>query len=271
MSSKQKPQPAKIKPGKALATPAQLKATQKLVRELVVDGPVLIKSAAQYIEVAERLKAIKGATQQVKALRSELIIPIRDHLKKLDALFAEPLQELADAEAAHKAAIAIYDAAQQQLQITEQRKVDAAAEKRRAAIAAKIDAAQTNAKVESRNLRKEASEAAKDGNKALAGQLRERAKAVEAKAGEKIEQLSDKALDIVAPIIQREAPKVEGVSVRERWTFEVLDAAKLDRRFMTPDLEGIGKLVNALRADAAGVLGEGVRVYSVPVVASEAA
>lgn len=57
--------------------------------------------------------------------------------------------------------------------------------------------------------------------------------------------------------VQKAKPKAEGVSIRRRWTFELLDASKLKPEFLVPDTTKIQKVVNALKEDAAGAVGEG--------------
>lgn len=62
---------------------------------------------------------------------------------------------------------------------------------------------------------------------------------------------------VVAPVIDIARPKADGVSHRKCFTFRVLDASKLDRKFLMADEKKIRQTVNALGLDAAGVVGEG--------------
>lgn len=52
-------------------------------------------------------------------------------------------------------------------------------------------------------------------------------------------------------------PKAEGVSIRKRWVFEIVDAGKLKPEFLVPNTAKIQKVVNALKGDAAAAVGEG--------------
>lgn len=271
MSSATRKKAPKPQSGKALARAPEIKRAQKIVRELEIDQPVVIKTATQYIEVGEQLKAIKGAARDIKAIRAELLNPAQETVEKIKALFAEQLAQLAAAETAHKAEIARYEDAERLKTIAHQARVDAGAERSREKIQGKIEATQQNAAVEVRNLRKEATTAAKSGDSARAALLRGRAKGIELATAAKVSHLEDKAADIVAPIVQREAPKVEGVDTRSHWTFEVTDESKIARKHMTPNLDLMGKLVASLHGDAQAILGDGVRVYSKTIVASEAA
>jgi hypothetical protein len=73
----------------------------------------------------------------------------------------------------------------------------------------------------------------------------------------------------IVPVVEApqtpEPPELAGVHTSYRWTFELIDASKLSREFLCPDLKAIGRAVTALGANAAATLGPGVRVYEVPV------
>ena len=65
---------------------------------------------------------------------------------------------------------------------------------------------------------------------------------------------------IVAPVIlPKSTPKVEGMVYREIWKFEITDAGKIPRQFMTPDEKAIGGVVRSLKGQTNI---PGVRVYS---------
>ena len=59
----------------------------------------------------------------------------------------------------------------------------------------------------------------------------------------------------VAPPVILERPKQAGISVRKKWTFEVIDPAKIPLDYMVPDMVGLQKLADALgeRANLSGV------------------
>ena len=46
-------------------------------------------------------------------------------------------------------------------------------------------------------------------------------------------------------------PKVDGISVREVWKFEVIDAAKVPKKYLAPDERMIGGVVRSLKGNAA--------------------
>lgn len=63
----------------------------------------------------------------------------------------------------------------------------------------------------------------------------------------------------VPPAIpQQEAPKVAGTAIRKNWTFSIVDANKIPREFLTPDIKKIGQYVRAMKENAKI---DGVRIY----------
>ena len=88
------------------------------------------------------------------------------------------------------------------------------------------------------------------------------------RAAEKVEDLQLREAMVVAPVVDREAPKVAGIATREVWRFEVTDPALVPREYLVVDESKIGKVVRALKGDAVIA---GVRVYSERQLASSAA
>lgn len=72
---------------------------------------------------------------------------------------------------------------------------------------------------------------------------------------------------IVAPVIEIPRPKVAGMSSRSVWKFSVIDASKVDPKYLTPDLAKIQAVVNGLKADAAGTIG-GIKVWEEKVLST---
>jgi hypothetical protein len=69
------------------------------------------------------------------------------------------------------------------------------------------------------------------------------------------------AAPVAVPVVILEETKASGVTVRQTWDFEIVDASKIDRRFLVPDEKAIRALVRSLKSDAASVVG-GIRVFS---------
>lgn len=61
------------------------------------------------------------------------------------------------------------------------------------------------------------------------------------------------------PVPSGEAPKVDGLTFREHWQFEVQDPNAVPREFLKPDDEKIGRMVRAMRGETRI---PGVRVWS---------
>lgn len=80
-----------------------------------------------------------------------------------------------------------------------------------------------------------------------------------AKAGAKDVADAIMAAPIEIPFIAAQTvAKIEGVTYRENWQFEITDAAAIPRDYLCPDLSKIGKVVKALKGTAAI---PGVRVF----------
>lgn len=93
-----------------------------------------------------------------------------------------------------------------------------------------------------------------------AKRLESRAATVTANAAAKVEGLQERAQSVVAVQVQRTDLKVAGKSNRKVWKWEVTDAAKVERRYLTPDEKKIGDLVKAMKSEAAEMVG-GIRVW----------
>lgn len=65
---------------------------------------------------------------------------------------------------------------------------------------------------------------------------------------------------IATPIVTAApAPKVEGVKMRESWSFEITDATKINPAYMVPDLSAIGQAVRSMHERAEQAVG-GIKV-----------
>ncbi len=65
----------------------------------------------------------------------------------------------------------------------------------------------------------------------------------------------------------REEPKVQGVSTRQVWTYEIESETKISRDYMTPHHAAIRELVGAIGAEAAEIIG-GIRVFKETKIAA---
>lgn len=94
------------------------------------------------------------------------------------------------------------------------------------------------------------------------------AQAAEA-AGEKEEAQAIIEQPVQAPvvIVQSTTPKLEGVSFRENWTFQITDETKIPREYLIVDTKKIGAIVKAMKGQAAI---PGVRAYAEKIVSGRA-
>lgn len=241
-----------------------------------------IKTPEQFTSAGELLKAVKGAIKQIEDQRVAITKPINESLRAVNAQAKEAAEPFLKAETAIKGAMVTYSDEQERIRREEQRRVEAAAAAERARLAALQREEERKAREKAEALRREQEEAARRAREAeAAGRAEEARKAaaeaaklaaqavkVEEKSADKIETLQLREAMVVAPVVEREAPKVAGVSTREVWRFEVLDAAQVPRQYLAVDEAKIRKVVQALKADAQI---PGVRVWSERQLAAGAA
>ncbi|MDN5880950.1 MAG: hypothetical protein L0H37_01125 [Nitrosospira sp.] len=191
-----------------------------------------VTTPGEYSSAADELRGIKARLKELDEREKAITRPINASLRDIRALFKRPKNVLESVEREIKAVMVDYDREQERARRTEQAKLEAAARKERERLA-------------------------------------ERArKAEESGRTEKSAQLEMQAQSVVAPIAQEAKPKVEGISYRERWTFEITDQIQLPREYLMPDEKRIGQVVRAMKGDACI---PGVTVRSVREVAARSA
>lgn len=243
-----------------------------------------------YVAAASDLAEIKGQFKNVDKQREDLKAPSLEACRRVDAFFKPPLEFLKQAETILKGKLTDYDREQERIRAEEQRLQDEKARKERERVAAEarevarkaqeaadIARREADAKRQAEEkARRDAEDARKRGDAAAAAAADLVAKAaakdaakfdskadrVESAASEKVVDLQTQAACVVAPIIQRAPPKVAGLSFRDTWKFEIVDASKINSTFMMPDEQKIRKQVAALKGDAAAIIGAGVRIWS---------
>ena len=164
-----------------------------------------VETNQHYTQAAEQLIAIKAAQKKLAAKKKAVLDPAKAVVKAINELFAAPETELEQAEGLFKRAMIAYTDAQEEIRRREQARLDKLAQEERE--------------------RKEAQarKAAADAEAARAAGKVRRAEQLETKA----EVLADTAATIVAPQVQREAPKAAGVSQAEYWSAVVVDLEQL--------------------------------------------
>jgi DNA repair exonuclease SbcCD ATPase subunit len=228
------------------------------VNALVVDTPEDYEAAAAF------LREIKSRWNETEDQRKHLVAPINEAKDRVQRLFAGPdgpLTIYSKAEGIVKNKLADYQREQERIRQEEQRIANERARKEREELEARAREQERKAREKADADRKAAEEAAAAGRAEEAAKLEARADRTENKAAEKAQALELQAASVVAPVIEREAPKVAGLKTREVWKFEITDASKINPTFLCPDLDKIGKTVKALKNDAPGVIGAGVKVW----------
>lgn len=192
-----------------------------------------IVTADDYRLGADYLREINGLRKEINATFDPIIEANHKAHKESLAQKKRHEEPLVVAERAIRGALAAYDSEQDRIKREEERRLQEAARKEE----------------EERRLQ-EAVELEQSGDKA-------QAEAVIA------------APVYVAPVVlAKETPKVEGVSFRETWRFEIVDETKIPREYLTADEKKIGGVVRALKG-AANI--PGVRVYAEKTTAFRAA
>ena len=255
-----------------------------------------IHTSEDYVVVANLLADIKGQFKATDKQREELKAPSLEACRRVDAFFKPPLAFLQQAETIAKGKLTDYDREQERIRAEEQRRLDEIARKEREKKEAEAREVERNAReradaerraaevqrqAEAR-ARQEAAEAKARGDAAAAAiadkaardaaaaaqKSEAKADRVESAAAEKSESLQAQASQVVAPVVQRAAPKVSGLTFTEVAKFEVIDKALLPEEYKLADETRIGKVVRALKTEARI---PGVRVWMEKQPASKAA
>lgn len=191
-----------------------------------------IKTAQGYQTAADHLKAIKGLLKQIEDARTRVTKPLNEALRQVNSQAKEASAPLATSELQIKRAMNAYADEQDRIRREEQARADEAARK------------------EQEKLQQRATRAASTGKV------------------EKAAELESQACAVVAPVINREPPKVSGITSREVWKFDVTDPSLVPREYLSVDETKIRKVVQALKGDTKIA---GVRVYPERSLAAGAA
>jgi len=234
-----------------LDTPALDSQGADLVRRAEM---VTITDDETFREAAELLKLVKAYLTEAKTFMRPLVAAAhRNHqlaLAKLDGLTVLA----AKAEAIIKPKLADYQQEQERLR----REAEEAAQRMQ-----ELLEAQERERVAAERLRlqREAEE------RQLAAAM-EKEQTGDVQAMERI-LAAPIAIPTVAPrpvflppVAVQAAPKVDGVSFREVWDFEVVAASQIPPEYLVPDLVAIRKVVQALKGKTAIA---GIRVFTKPV------
>lgn len=252
-------------------SPEAIEASQIVQRTADALQGLKVTTAAEYELAAGYLGRIKAGQKHIEGLRTKITVPLNTALKAVNDLFRGPSAKLVEYEGQVKRSMIAYQDEQERIRREEQRRADEKARQERSAAEARAAEARRKADEEAAALRRQAEEEAAAGRAAEAAKLAAKAEQKVERAEAKAEALELHAASVVAPVITREPPKVAGIAKRTVWLFEVTDPAKVNSAFTIPDEKKIRKLVNSLGADAAPLLGDGVRIWSEQQIAAGAA
>jgi len=189
-----------------------------------------IVTARDYEEAANLLLSIKEVQKEIDASYDPVIKKAFEAHREAIAAKKKVEAPLREAEAIIKPKLSAYDAEQERIRLEAERKAQAEA-----------------VRLEEERRLQEAIEAEQSGDTAEADAI-----------------IASPAY--VAPVsIPKTTPKVQGITYRETWNYEITDINKLPREYLKPDEVKIGQVVRALRS-AARI--PGIRVYSSRTVAA---
>ena len=240
-----------------MSSPANSTLAQNM---LALAAGATIVDASDYERVATQLQNVKAKHKEIDAARKELLKPIDEGRNRIQAFFRGPLGVLEQAEEIYKRKLADYRDEQERLRLEEQRKAEEKARHERERIAEQAREAERRAREKAEADRAAAAEAEAAGRAAEAEKLRARADKAEERGAERVAQLTERSESVVAPTIEREAPKVKGIKTRYVWKWKLVDRAKVNPLYLCPDQEKIDKTVTALKGDAPSVVG-GISVW----------
>jgi hypothetical protein len=190
----------------SVITAREREEIEQTASSIIADAKeIVVKTAPEYRAAGEILKRVKAAQKKLADKKDALVRPINQGLKAIRELFRGPEDELAQAEGLVKRQMLAFDDEQERLRREAQRKLD---EKARA------EQERKNAQAQKAAADAEAARASGDVGKAE--RLQERSHA-----------LSDQAAAVVAPVVQRDSPRVPGVVPRETWSAVVTDLPAL--------------------------------------------
>jgi hypothetical protein len=154
---------------------------------------VKIDNPQDYQVCGDAMIDIKKRSKSIEEKRKEIVTPLNEALKRVNALFKPPIERLDAIAARISAAMSWY-----------QRRAEEEARQERERLA--VEAAK-----EQERLRKEAEKQAvraeKSGDEQSAAMIRSAAE----------------TMTVPAPVVQTSIPKVQGIGYRETWTGEVFD------------------------------------------------
>lgn len=208
----------------SLPVPTQDPELSESAKRMLKQAQALkIVTAADYEDAAEVMKRLSEREKELGAKKKELWDPLAKLTKSVQALFNPPLKVLEQAKNTVKDKMGTYALEQRNIALAAQQRANQEAEDARQALLAKAE------------------RAADTGNEERAQVLQARAESVQ------------------APTVAVDIPQVAGVSLRERWLFEIVDEAEVPEEYRSVDEAKVRKAVETYRGK---VEIPGVRIWS---------
>ena len=219
------------------------------------------------IVLAGEAKSLVVVDQETANRATQLILAGKEVIKKIKDYFA-PLKKAAD-EAKKK----LLDAEKAELQ-----RVEPYIEKLQSSLTAwrleqerkrrEAEEVARRAELERKRLEEELLRKAEEARRLEEEKKRLEGEEAAKKAREELErkaleEIAAKEAEIIPPPPIPEKPKTEGLTLRENWTFEIVDESLIPREYLVPDLVKIRKVVQVMK-DRANI--PGIRVFNNPVV-----
>ena len=194
---------------------------------------IVIETPEHYSAAAGFLKEIKACRKRIADVFGPIVKAAHEAHKRAKAAQNEADDPLDQAEGIVKASMIAYDT--EQAQIVRQRQIEAEAAARRA---------------EEQRIVEEAAALEQAGDAQAAQEL------IEA--------------PVIAPVVmvEKATPAVDGITYRETWQFEVIDANAVPREWLIVDEKKVGAYIRAVKG-AANI--PGVKAYPVKTMSARAA
>lgn len=198
---------------------------EKQEAAIAIANELNIATQEHYVKAVAFTKDIKALQKAIRASFDPIVDAANKAHKEAIAQRDKHLRPVKEAEKLLKGKIEAY--------VYEQERVRKAEEERLRKIAEKKEA----------DARRKAQEAAAEAERLrLEGEEKEAAK-LEKKA----EKLTQKADTIEAPKLATKVEKVKGISYKDVWDFEVMDATLVPRQFCTPNEQAIRAYIKATK------------------------
>jgi hypothetical protein len=193
---------------------------------------LVIKNQQEYETAATLGKIIRAKIKELDAMRKKITIPLDSARSAVMQLFKRPLDALEMAQEYTDKGLITYTDEQERIRREQEGKLQREADRKRAELEAKANAAR---------------EAGKEG---------------------KAEQYLEKANNVVAPVLAPRVEKVQGVAYRELWHAEVVDFAALPDAYKLPNMT----MLNKHAANVKGQISiPGVKFFSERIVSQKSA